>query len=655
LPRARRRARRSASSTLSQLRTQLEEAQQTLEAIRSGGVDALVVTTTAGEQVFGLRTPDHAYRRIIESIHEGAATLTDEGTVFYANRYLADLLETPLQRLIGSSFGTWLADGAVFGALLRELESGVGHREAQLRASNGGLVPVYIALSRLSGEDGPGLCLVVTDLRAQKRTQELVASEELSRSILEQAADAIVVCDPGGRIVRASEAAKRLCAPSPLGRDFASAFGVPLPSGPTDVEETVVRCGDEPRATMLMSARPLVGREGPVGTVVTLTDISARKRTEEIERHAREAAEAANRSKDEFLAMLAHELRNPLFAVCNALEVARKSEENREPALAIATRQADQLGRLVDDLLDVARIQSGKIELRRETIELVKVLERALDAVRIELETRGHHLEFRRETQLAVDGDEARLAQVFGNLLSNAVKYTPSGGRIEVTARHEGQEAVVRVRDDGTGIAPELLPRVFELFTQGSQGLDRAVGGLGIGLTVTRRLVELHGGRVEARSAGVGLGAEFEVRLPLSEQAPRVPKRLRRKEAVSGTSARILLVEDNADAAEALSMLLEALGHQVCAVGDAAAALDAARADPPDVALVDIGLPGVDGYELAHRLRELDSSSRTRLVALTGYGLPKDKRRAAAAGFHAHLVKPIDLDELQRVLELPRR
>jgi PAS domain S-box-containing protein len=612
------------------------------------------VSTAVGEQVFGLRTADHSYRRIVESIHEGAATLTDEGTVFYANRYLSELLEAPLERLIGSSFDAWLADGTDFDALRRSLGSGGAHQEAELRAASGRLVPVYIALSRLSGEEGPGLCLVVTDLSAQKREQQLVASEELSRSILEQAADAIVVCDRGGVVVRASEAAKRLCVASPLGRDFRSVFGIPLPAGPTDVLETVVDCGGPARAIMLMSARPLVRREGTVGTVVTLTDISVRKRAEEAERHAREAAEAANRSKDEFLAMLAHELRNPLSAVCNALEVARTGEDHRERALTIAARQADQLVRLVDDLLDVARIQSGKIELRRGPVELGLVVERALEAIRRVTETRGQQLDLRLESPLHVDGDEARLAQIVGNLLSNAAKFTQPGGRIDVAVCRDGQEVVVRVRDEGVGIAPELLPHVFDLFTQGAQGLDRASGGLGIGLTVTRRLVELHGGRVEARSAGAGRGAEFEVRLPLCTEARQGAKRVRTRGAASEAAARVLLVEDNADAAESLAMLLKMLGHRVCAVGDAPAALDAAKADPPDIALVDIGLPGMNGYELARRLRALETSPNPLLVAVTGYGLAEDKERAAAAGFHAHLVKPIELDELRRVLALPR-
>jgi PAS domain S-box-containing protein len=611
-------------------------------------VDAIVVSTPGGEQVFALRTADQSYRRIIESIHEGAATLTSDGTIFYANRYLAELLGEPLERLIGSAFGAWLAEPAVLESARLRLDAGGVHQETQLRASDGRLVPVYLALSRLPEGEGAGLCIVLTDLRAQKREEALVASEELSRSILEQAADAIVVCEPSGMIVRASEAAKRLSASDPIGRRFDDVFGIPLPEEPVSAVETEVRGSGGRTVVALMSARALLGRDGSVGSVVTLTDISERKRVEAAERHAREAAEASNRAKDEFLAMLAHELRNPLFAVRNAIELARRLEDRGE-ALALGKRQADQLARLVDDLLDVARIQSGKVELLREPVDVGSVLGLALGAMGSLPEKQPQQLTVRLDPALIVEGDPARLEQVFTNLLSNATKYTQAAGHIRVSAEQDGKEAVVRVRDDGIGIAPELLPHVFDLFAQGAQGLDRAAGGLGIGLTVTRRLVELHGGRVEARSAGAGQGAEFEVRLPLSEHAlPQPPdggeQRLEREAALD-----ILVVEDNRDAAESLAMLLELHGHRVRTVGDAAAALDAAGERPPDVALVDIGLPGMDGYELARRFRDLQSPLPV-LIALTGYGLERDRERATAAGFHAHLVKPVDFEALRRLL-----
>jgi PAS domain S-box-containing protein len=630
----------------------LAEAEQTLDAIRSGAVDALVVSTSEGEQVFSLRTNDHSYRRIIESIHEGAATLTGDGTIYYANRYLSELLGAPLERLIGSSFGAWLAEPAVFEAARERLDAGGVHQEAQLRASDDRFVPVYLALSRLPGGEGPGLCVVLTDLRAHKREEALIASEELSRSILEQAADAIVVCDPSSAIVRASEAAKRLCGANPIGRSFEEVFGIPLPAEPVGAIETEVRCNAGRASVVLLSARPLLDRDGSRASVVTLTDISERKRVEDAERRAREAAESANRAKDEFLAMLAHELRNPLFAVRNAIEVAR-CQENRDEALAIGKRQADQLARLVDDLLDVARIQSGKIELLRELVDVGRVVSRALEAMRSLPEKRPQRIAVRLEPELTVDGDPARLEQVITNLLSNATKYTPAAGQIEVSAVRDGKDAVVRVRDDGIGITQELLPHVFDLFAQGAQGLDRAVGGLGIGLTVTRRLVELHGGRVEARSAGIGAGAEFEVRLPLSDRALQPTLHAERKSSTE-PPRRILLVEDNRDAAESLAMLLELHGHRVRTVGDAHAALEAASAEQPDVALVDIGLPGMDGYELARRLRAREDQPVPVLVALTGYGLERDKERAAAAGFDAHLVKPVDLDELRRLLGAAR-
>ena len=658
-PKARRRRAPSPrrSSSASELRARLAEAEQTIEAIRDGSVDALVVSTAEGDQIYALRTADRSYRHMIESVHEGAATLTDDGTVFYANRYLAELLEAPLERVISSSFGSWLAEPEVFAAWLASFGPAGGHLETRLRNARGRSVPVYLALSRLEHGEGPGLVLVVTDLRAQKRHEAVLASEELSRSILEQAADAVVVCDERGFVQQASESAKRLCPAGVLHRPFEDAFGVPLPPLPVHVMEAELGCGRPVPATVLMSARPLRGPQGVSGVVVTLTDISERKRAEQAiqqlhlaERQAREDAEAASRAKDEFLAMLAHELRNPLFALRNAVEVSRAGDDGRERALDIAARQVQQLARLIDDLFDMARVQRGRVELRREPLDLVQVVDRAVEITRLAVERRGHVLEIEIDEGLEVDADPDRLEQILVNLLSNAVKFTEPGGRIALTARREGSEAVVTVKDNGVGIEPELLSHVFELFAQGRMGLDRSAGGLGIGLTVTKRLVELHGGSVEARSEGPGQGAEFEIRLPVAERRTARRGRTRAAAERSDDSRRVLVVEDNPDAAESLAMLLRMLGHQVRTVHDAHAALDAVKADPPDIALVDIGLPGMDGYELALRLRELEIGTKTFLVALTGYGLAQDKRRAAEAGFHAHVVKPIALEELKRVL-----
>ncbi len=364
---------------------------------------------------------------------------------------------------------------------------------------------------------------------------------------------------------------------------------------------------------------------------------------------ARRDAEAANRAKDEFLAMLGHELRNPLSAVRNAVAAATLDESSRGRALEIARRQTDQLGRIVDDLLDIARITRGRVPLRKHRVWLRELLESAVDAAQSLMDERGHTLTLEAPPEVQLDADPARVEQAIMNLLTNAAKYTSPGGTVLLAADLEGDTVRIRVCDNGIGIAPEVLPHVFDLFAQGERPLDRAQGGLGIGLTLARRIVELHGGSVEARSAGIGCGAEFAIRLPAAPSL-QVDHRAAPREAAQGRrpgrNARVLMVEDNPDSAETLGMILELLGHHVRVVHDGVAALDAARANVPDIVLIDIGLPGMNGYEVAEAMRRDPQLGRIVLVALTGYGRPEDKARAMAAGFDYHLVKPVDVEAL---------
>ncbi|HEU4427250.1 MAG TPA: PAS domain S-box protein [Myxococcota bacterium] len=371
----------------------------------------------------------------------------------------------------------------------------------------------------------------------------------------------------------------------------------------------------------------------------------------EAERRSRQEAERASRAKDEFLAMLGHELRNPLFAVRNAVTTALLDPTRRERALGIARRGVDQLARLVDDLLDVARITQGKVSLRKERLHLAGIVQRSIEMVRAHIEERAHRLTLSLpERSPVINGDNTRLEQVIVNLLMNAAKFTPAGGHIEVSLEPREDEAVLRVRDDGAGIAPEVLPHVFDLFTQEERGLDRSGGGLGVGLTVVRRIVELHQGRVEAHSDGIGRGATFIVRLPVITDAPEARGRAPRGAARSAHRARVLVVEDNPDAAEGVRMLLELLGHQVHVAYDGSAAIALAREQKPDVMLVDIGLPGVDGYEVARRVRAEPNLAKIALVALTGYGREEDRAQARAAGFDDHLTKPVEPDALTRIV-----
>jgi signal transduction histidine kinase/CheY-like chemotaxis protein len=421
---------------------------------------------------------------------------------------------------------------------------------------------------------------------------------------------------------------------------------------------------------------PLLNSGGElVGTIATYflhLHRPSDRETRMVELYARQAAEfidnarlyrairEADRHKGEFLAMLAHELRNPMAPLLNALHLLGLDGVDRaeaERAREVAERQARHLARLVDDLLDVSRISSGKIQLRLGPVDFRAAIAGAVEAARPIIEERRHELSVTPpESPVMLEADSARLEQVLSNLLNNAAKYTEPGGRIDLEAGREGEFAVVRVRDTGIGIAPELLPRVFELFTQAERSLDRSQGGLGIGLTLVRRLVEMHGGSVSAASRGVGQGSEFVVRLPVSTavgddqaadgECPAPPREPRASEP-----RRVLIVDDNQDAARMLARLLHADGHRVEVVYDGPAALEAARARPPDVVLLDIGLPGMDGYEVARRLREQEGPHRALLVALTGYGQEDDVRRSRAAGFDDHRVKPVDLDVLRPLIE----
>lgn len=384
-----------------------------------------------------------------------------------------------------------------------------------------------------------------------------------------------------------------------------------------------------------------------IGASKIARDITERKEIAKRLEVLREEAESANRSKDEFLAMLGHELRNPLSSIRNAVVAATLDGTNRVRALNIARRAADQLTRLVDDLLDVARVTQGRVLLHKERLSLAAVVQRNVDGVQALMEERGHSLTLSLPSEeLFVEADPTRIEQAITNLLMNAAKYTDRGGTIAVTVERDERRAVVRVRDNGIGIAPEILPRVFDLFTQAECSLDRAQGGLGIGLALVRRIVELHGGTVEVKSPGLGGGSEFAIRLPASPTGDLPGRAVEELPKAAAHPARVLMVEDSPDVAESLVLVLELLGHHVRVVQDGPASLAAARANIPDIMLVDIGLPGMNGYELAKAIRADAQLKRLVLVALTGYGGAEDKAQAMAAGFDYHLVKPVDVDTL---------
>ena len=381
-------------------------------------------------------------------------------------------------------------------------------------------------------------------------------------------------------------------------------------------------------------------------------DITDRTQLEAQREARRLEAEAVAQAKDQFLAMLGHELRNPLGAITNALAVLERglADEQLPRVIGIIGRQTAQLARLVDDLLDVARLSSGKVELRPETLDLREVARRCVEALRDGGRAAQHDLAVEGEA-VRVTGDPARLEQVVVNLLDNALKYTPPGGCIRVLTERAGEDAILRVRDTGEGIAPDVLPRIFELFVQGPQALDRSRGGLGLGLTLVKQLVELHGGSVSVTSPGRGLGSEFTIRLPAASTARRQrPAAVAAPPSTDHRRRRVLIVEDSADAREVMRLLLQFAGHDVDTSPDAQGGLDRLPTFRPDVALIDVGLPGIDGYALAGLIRQSPQGRDVLLIAVTGYGQPEDRRKALAAGFDVHLTKPVDPTHLEAIL-----
>ncbi len=405
---------------------------------------------------------------------------------------------------------------------------------------------------------------------------------------------------------------------------------------------------DHDTRKLLCFARPLRDGEGRVrGSVGAFLDITELKKVER-------ALQEADRRKDEFVATLAHELRNPLAALLTAVEILKQPEARAAAmTLDVIDRQLAHMVRLIDDLLDVSRITRGKLHLRSERLTLASVVDAALEVSRPLIDRQGHGLTIEPVPEVRLDGDSTRLAQVISNLLTNAAKYTERGGRIVLTARRDGGEVVVSVRDTGIGIPPTMLTKVFEMFGQVDRGREKATGGLGIGLSLVKGLVEMHGGSVEARSEGEGRGSEFVVRLPLPpDGAPDDPQvTVGATAPPTGSKHRVLVVDDNEDAAESMAALLEMYGHEVRAALDGEAGLREAEAFRPHVVLLDIGMPRVDGYEACRRIRVSPWGRGVVLIALTGWGADEDRRKTKEAGFDHHLTKPVNPPDLRKLLD----
>ncbi len=657
------------------LHLRLEEAEAVVEAIRLGIVDAVVVNSTPGESVYTLEGADRPYRLLVEAMQQGVAVLNPDGVLLYCNPCLADLFKMSVEKLTGCTVHGFVTetDHAGLTDMLSKVENRSAQKELSLRRQDGTTFPAVLAVSALPLRK---LCLLVTDLSQQQQYEELVVSkaalldsEVRYRRLFETAKDGILILDTKtGRIADANPFMSDLLGYSHdhfLGKEL---WEIGLFSDKSANEAAVLKL--QQNGYIRYEHLPLETDRGlrvEVEVVANayrednhsviqcnIRDITERSRLEKQMQEQAAALEGVHRRKDEFLAMLSHELRNPLAPITNAVQLLglQKNEGKlQQQARNIIERQVGQLTRLIDDLLEVTRITTGRIHLQQERFGLNGIAERAVETVRPLMDQRKHELTVSLSPQpIWIYADAARLEQVVVNLLNNSAKFTTNGGRISLAVEQEGDEAVLRVRDTGVGIAPELLPHIFDLFTQAERSLDRSQGGLGIGLCLVQRLVEMHGGKVEVCSA-LGQGSEFVVRLPVM-RTPAGQRPLASKESAeqAGPSLRVLVVDDNVDAAESFGLLLNASGHDVQTAFDGPTALEIACNYRPNVVFLDIGLPGLDGFEVAKLLRQQPNLRSVVLVAVTGYGQVSDRQRSQDAGFSHHLVKPVNFAKVQQIL-----
>lgn len=535
-----------------ELRARLAEAESVIQAIRQGDIDAVVVSGADGDRVFTLEGSDHPYRTLVESMNEGAATLSDGGMILYSNPRLAMLLGTSPEKLAGSRLANWMAagDALQFEQLLRQCRDGFVSGDFALRRGEDETVPVQASLSSLTVQGVRCCCAIITDLSLAKHHAALAEAAEYVRQVNDRLRE-------------------------------------------------------------------------------------------------------ADRRKDEFLATLAHELRNPLAPIRAAAYVLKKlhADDHRlVQARDMIERQTAHMTRLIDDLLEMSRITQGKIELQPHVESLASVIASVAETARPAMEAREHEFVVKLpDDPLLIVADRIRIAQAIFNVIENAAKYTRPGGKVLLRAHRDASHAVITVQDNGIGIAVNMVSKIFEMFVQAEGGGRRVQGGLGIGLALSKKLIEMHQGTIAVSSHGLGKGAEFTIRLPLS--ANELPQATTAEVDISPASPRrVLVVDDNIDAADSLCALLTISGHTAKTVYRGADVLPELLQFKPDVVLLDIGLPDVDGYEVARRARAQCGAHCPTLVALSGWGQQEDKEHALEAGIDVHLTKPVDAATLSRVL-----
>ena len=625
-----------------------------------------------------LKQSEVRYRRLFEAARDGILILNaDTVKIIDANPFMTDLLGYSHDEFLDKEL--WeiglFADKRASQAVYEKLQENgyVRYENLPLQSKSGKKAEVEFVSNVYPEGDQNVIQCNIRDISERIRLErELKAHDRRFRTLVEQVKDyAIFMTDTERRATSWNEGVQQVLGFGEdewIGRDI-----VPLIFTPEAMRDGIAqkefddakahgRAGDDRwmvkkggiRFFALGILTALRDEDGKLlGFTKVVRDQTERKRLEDnLNRHADQLAEL-HRRKDEFLAMLGHELRNPLAPIANAVQLLRlqKHEDQlQHKARTIIERQVGQLTRIIDELLEVTRITSGRIQLRHDLLAVNSLVERAVETARSMIDQRRHELTVSLPPDpIWLNADPTRMEQVVVNLLTNAAKYTEEGGHIWLTVQRMGNECVLKVKDTGEGIAPALLPYIFDLFTQAERSLDRSQGGLGIGLALVQRLVELHGGRVEVHSS-LGQGSEFIVRLPVASASAEQPLAPNEAAEPTGPSVRVLVVDDNVDAAESLADLLRALGHDVRTAHDGPTGLEAATDFRPDVMLLDIGLPGLDGYEVAKRLRRQPLFKSLVLAAMTGYGQDSDKDKSKSAGFDHHLVKPADFEKVQQIL-----
>src|SRR5688572_26329070 len=623
-----------------------------------------------------LKVSEIRYRRLFEAAKDGILILDpDTRQITDANPFIAELLGYTREEMIGKEFFEigLLKDEKASQAAFRELRKKhfIRYDNLPLESKKGQRREVEV-VANLYEEDGHSVIQAnIRDITERKQAAyKFEVSESRSRRLFETAQDAILILDADtGKIFDANPFIKEMLGYSQeelVGKEL---WQIGLFRDKSESQAAFRKL--QAQGYIRYEDLPLETKQGQrievefVSNIYqvdhrqviqcNIRDITKRSRLERQTHEQAEALAELHLRKDEFLAMLSHELRNPLSAIFNALHILRLEDtENpiQQKAKIVLERQVGQLAHLIDDLLEVSRVITGRIQLHQELLEMRGIVERAIESARPLINQRNHELSVSLPAEpIWLQADPTRLEQVVVNLLNNAAKYTDDGGQMRLTAQQEGGEVVLLVRDNGAGIAPELLPRIFDLFTQADRTLDRSQGGLGIGLSLVQKLVELHSGKVSAHSAGLGQGSEFMVRLPtLSTAGQRIaPAPIERGE-LSTQTARVLVVDDNVDVADMIVMLLQLFGHKAKAAYSGQSALETATEYKPDVVLLDIGMPDMNGYEVAQQLRRQPQTKDVRLIAMTGYGQDSDRQRSQEAGCEHHLVKPVDPQKLQDLL-----